>query len=56
MEDHSNFFVIDPLDNIYPVLDRLKIQLVLRGLQDLNAEGCHTIRGPHFLKVFFLLE
>ncbi|XP_044497958.1 inositol 1,3,4-trisphosphate 5/6-kinase 4 isoform X2 [Mangifera indica] len=51
MEDHSNFFVIDPLDNIYPVLDRLKIQLVLRGLQDLNAEGGHTIRGPHFLKV-----
>ncbi|KAJ0093776.1 hypothetical protein Patl1_27016 [Pistacia atlantica] len=51
MEHHSNFFAIDPLDNIYPVLDRLKIQLVLLGLQDINAEGCLTIRGAHFLKV-----
>ncbi|KAJ0035062.1 hypothetical protein Pint_26380 [Pistacia integerrima] len=51
MEHHSNFFAIDPLDNIYPVLDRLKIQLVLLGLQDLNAEGRLTIRGAHFLKV-----
>ncbi|XP_031272674.1 inositol 1,3,4-trisphosphate 5/6-kinase 4 isoform X2 [Pistacia vera] len=51
LEHHSNFFAIDPLDNIYPVLDRLKIQLVLLGLQDINAEGCLTIRGAHFLKV-----
>ncbi|KAJ0035872.1 hypothetical protein Pint_26396 [Pistacia integerrima] len=51
MEHHSNFFAIDPLDNIYPVLDRLKIQLVLLGLQDLNAEGHLTIRGAHFHKV-----
>ncbi|KAL5733701.1 hypothetical protein ACOSQ2_033393 [Xanthoceras sorbifolium] len=51
MEDQSDFVVIDPLDNIFPVLDRLKIQLILLGLQDLNVEGCRTIRAPHFLKV-----
>ncbi|TXG68168.1 hypothetical protein EZV62_003103 [Acer yangbiense] len=51
MEDHSDFVVIDPLDNIFSVLDRLKIQLILLGLQDLNVEGCRTIRAPHFLKV-----
>ncbi|KAF2298700.1 hypothetical protein GH714_025433 [Hevea brasiliensis] len=51
MENHSDCFVIDPLDKIYPVLDRLKIQQILLGLEDINAEGRHTIRGPHFLKV-----
>ncbi|TXG72968.1 hypothetical protein EZV62_001547 [Acer yangbiense] len=51
MEDHSDFVVIDPLDNIFSVLDRHKIQLILLGLQDLNVEGCCTIRAPHFLKV-----
>ncbi|EEF33297.1 inositol 1,3,4-trisphosphate 5/6-kinase 4 [Ricinus communis] len=51
MEHHSGCFVIDPLDKIYPVLDRLKIQQILLGLENLNTEGRHTIRGPHFLKV-----
>ncbi|KAI9194893.1 hypothetical protein LWI28_009945 [Acer negundo] len=48
---HSDFVVIDPLDNIFSVLDRLKVQLILLGLQDLNVEGRRTIRAPHFLKV-----
>ena len=26
MEHHSECFAIDPLDKIYPVLDRLKVQ------------------------------
>ncbi|KAH7572712.1 hypothetical protein JRO89_XS03G0001600 [Xanthoceras sorbifolium] len=53
MEDHSDFVVIDQLDNIFPVLDRLKIQLILLGLQDLNVEGRCRIRAPHFLKVLY---
>ncbi|KAJ6690836.1 INOSITOL-TETRAKISPHOSPHATE 1-KINASE [Salix koriyanagi] len=51
MEHHSDCFAIDPLDKIYPVLDRLKIQQILLGLDALNKESCRAIRGPHFLKV-----
>ncbi|XP_050203698.1 inositol 1,3,4-trisphosphate 5/6-kinase 4 [Mercurialis annua] len=51
MEHHASCFVIDPLEKIYPVLDRLKIQQILLGLEDLHTEGHLTIRGPHFLKV-----
>ncbi|KAM7278931.1 hypothetical protein ACFE04_006065 [Oxalis oulophora] len=51
MEHHPDQSVIDPLKNIYPVLDRLKIQHILLGLEDLNKEGSVSIRGPHFLKV-----
>lgn len=51
MEDHSDFLAIDPLSNIYPVLDRLKIQLILLRLQEQKANGRHAIRGAHFLKV-----
>ncbi|XP_010277819.1 PREDICTED: inositol 1,3,4-trisphosphate 5/6-kinase 4 isoform X2 [Nelumbo nucifera] len=50
-QDHPDCCVIDPLNNIYPVLDRLKIQKILLGLEDLNTEGRCKIRGPHFLKV-----
>ncbi|GMY33031.1 inositol 1,3,4-trisphosphate 5/6-kinase 4-like isoform X2 [Fagus crenata] len=51
LEDHPDCCVIDSLNNIYPVLDRLKIQEILLGLEDLKTEGRCTIRGPHFLKV-----
>ncbi|OIW14175.1 hypothetical protein TanjilG_21315 [Lupinus angustifolius] len=51
LEDHKDFCVIDPLSNIYPLLDRLEIQQVLLGLVELNAEGSYLIRGAHFLKV-----
>ncbi|GAY50616.1 hypothetical protein CUMW_128060 [Citrus unshiu] len=50
MEDHSDFLAIDPLSNIYPVLDRLKIQLILLRLQEQKAKGRHAIRGAHFVK------
>ncbi|XP_015879508.1 inositol 1,3,4-trisphosphate 5/6-kinase 4 isoform X2 [Ziziphus jujuba] len=50
MDHHVDFCVIDPLDNIYPVLDRHKIQQILLGLEDVNTSGV-KIRGPHFLKV-----
>ncbi|KAL7176681.1 hypothetical protein ACSBR2_030098 [Camellia fascicularis] len=47
----SEICMIDPLDNIYAVLDRLKIQQILLGLENLNVEGRCKIRAPHFLKV-----
>ncbi|XP_022742848.1 inositol 1,3,4-trisphosphate 5/6-kinase 4-like isoform X2 [Durio zibethinus] len=51
IENHNHCFEVDPLNSIYPVLDRLKIQQILLGLKDLNAEGRCTVRAPHFLKV-----
>ncbi|XP_042504978.1 inositol-tetrakisphosphate 1-kinase 6-like isoform X2 [Macadamia integrifolia] len=43
--------VIDPLNNIYPMLDRLRIEEILLGLEDLNREGQCRIRAPRFIKV-----
>ncbi|KAI7737182.1 hypothetical protein M8C21_009021 [Ambrosia artemisiifolia] len=43
--------VIDPFDNIFPVVDRLKIQEILLGLTNLKTESQHKIRGAYFLKV-----
>ncbi|CAL1387709.1 unnamed protein product [Linum trigynum] len=51
MEQHVECCVIDPLDKIYPVVDRLKIQQILNGLEDLPKGRCCCIRGPNFLKV-----
>lgn len=51
LDNNPECCVIDPFNNIYPVLDRLKIQQILLGLEELNREGCRTIRAPHFLKV-----
>ncbi|CAI0377956.1 unnamed protein product [Linum tenue] len=51
MEQHVECCVIDPLDKIYPVVDRLKIQQILNGLEDLPKGRCCSIRGPNFLKV-----
>ncbi|XP_004244779.1 inositol 1,3,4-trisphosphate 5/6-kinase 4 isoform X2 [Solanum lycopersicum] len=48
---HLDCRLIDPFTNIYPVLDRLKIQQILGGLENLNSKSCSKIRGPHFLKV-----
>lgn len=66
MEDQNACAVVDPLLHIYPVLDRLKMQHILLGLEDLTAAG-RKIRGACFLKVlqsshfiifliFFLLQ
>ncbi|KAL9237549.1 hypothetical protein vseg_012083 [Gypsophila vaccaria] len=51
LEDHPHCCLIDPFSNIYPVMDRLRIQDVLLGLEDLTKEGRSIIRGAHFLKV-----
>ncbi|XP_010524199.1 PREDICTED: inositol 1,3,4-trisphosphate 5/6-kinase 4 [Tarenaya hassleriana] len=50
MENQNASVVVDPLDHIYPVLDRLKMQHILLGLEDLTATG-RKIRGACFLKV-----
>ncbi|KAK7285237.1 hypothetical protein RJT34_20001 [Clitoria ternatea] len=51
LDQHQDICVIDPLSNIYPLLDRVEIQQVLLGLVELNTEGSYLIRGAHFLKV-----
>ncbi|OIV95630.1 hypothetical protein TanjilG_23861 [Lupinus angustifolius] len=51
LEHHKDFCVVDPLSNIYPLLDRVEIQKVLLGLEELNTEGSYSIRGARFLKV-----
>ncbi|KAK4480320.1 hypothetical protein RD792_013390 [Penstemon davidsonii] len=43
--------VIDPFNNIFPILDRLKIQQILIGLETLDTRGHCRIRAPRFLKV-----
>lgn len=55
MEDQNACAVVDPIPNIYPVLDRLKMQHILLGLEDLTAAG-RKIRGACFLKVLEILS
>ncbi|KAK9151846.1 hypothetical protein Syun_010155 [Stephania yunnanensis] len=50
-QGHPGCCIIDPLNKIYPVLDRLRIQQILLRLEDLNMVGRSRIRGPHFLKI-----
>lgn len=47
----SDCCVIDPFDNVFPVVDRLRIQEILLGLEDLKTKSQCKIRGPYFLKV-----
>ncbi|XP_038990410.1 inositol-tetrakisphosphate 1-kinase 6 isoform X2 [Phoenix dactylifera] len=56
IQDHPNCCIIDPLNNIYPLLDRHKIQQILLGLQDLNVNDQCRLRAPQFLKVGNLHE
>ncbi|KAK2982027.1 hypothetical protein RJ640_029255 [Escallonia rubra] len=51
IEEQPDCCVIDPLENIYPVLDRLRIQQILLSLESLSTDSLCKIRGPHFLKV-----
>ncbi|XP_017976790.1 PREDICTED: inositol 1,3,4-trisphosphate 5/6-kinase 4 isoform X1 [Theobroma cacao] len=51
IENHNHCFEVDPLSSIYPVLDRLTIQQILLGLEDLNSGGRCKVRAPHFFKV-----
>ncbi|KAI0489391.1 hypothetical protein KFK09_029233 [Dendrobium nobile] len=51
IEDIPDCCVIDPLNNIYPLLDRHKIQEILYKLDEFNIKGHCKLRAPHFLKV-----
>ncbi|XP_068648348.1 inositol-tetrakisphosphate 1-kinase 6 isoform X2 [Aristolochia californica] len=51
IEGHPTSCMIDPIDNIYLLLDRLRIQQILLGLENINMENHCRIRAPHFLKV-----
>lgn len=50
MEDQNACAIVDPIRNIYPVVDRLKMQHILLGLEGLGAAG-RKIRGACFLKI-----
>ncbi|PIN00374.1 Inositol-1,3,4-trisphosphate 5/6-kinase [Handroanthus impetiginosus] len=51
IKDQTDCCVIDPFNNIFPILDRLEIQKILIGLETLNIQGHGKVRAPHFLKV-----
>ncbi|KAL8129036.1 hypothetical protein V2J09_018191 [Rumex salicifolius] len=51
LEQQHNCCVIDPFDNVFPVLDRLETQNMLLGITEVNNRGPINIRAPHFLKV-----
>ncbi|XP_020250945.1 inositol-tetrakisphosphate 1-kinase 6-like [Asparagus officinalis] len=51
VQTHSDCCMIDPLINIYPLLDRYKIQQLLLELQYLSNESRNRLRAPHFLQV-----
>lgn len=54
MDDHPECCIIDPFDNVSSVLDRMEIQQILSGLQELNTGYHCKIRGPSFLKVLWV--
>ncbi|KAG6402297.1 hypothetical protein SASPL_139175 [Salvia splendens] len=51
VECQTDCCVIDPFNNIFPILDRMKIQQILMGLETLNIDGRCRIRAPSFVKV-----
>ncbi|KAL6655231.1 hypothetical protein ACP70R_006057 [Stipagrostis hirtigluma subsp. patula] len=51
VEEHSDFCILDPFKNIYPLLDRVHIQQILVRLQELGSEGKPKVRAPRALKV-----
>lgn len=50
-ESHPDFYMIDPLNNIYPLLDRHKIQHILLELESLNIGTRNNLRAPRCLQV-----
>ncbi|XP_042393302.1 inositol-tetrakisphosphate 1-kinase 6-like [Zingiber officinale] len=51
IKDHPECCLIDPLKNIYPLLDRHQIQQILLGLQEINMQDHCRLRAPYFLKI-----
>lgn len=48
---HLHYHLIDPLENIIPLLDRDAIQNILQDLDEINNPRSCRIRAPHYLKV-----
>lgn len=48
---YPDCYMIDPLNNIYPLLDRHEIQRILLELEGLNIRYHNRLRAPHFLQV-----
>ncbi|CAA6668157.1 unnamed protein product [Spirodela intermedia] len=51
MKDNPQCCIIDPLNNVCPLLDRFRIQQILHGLDDVDGQTKRRIRAPKFLKV-----
>ncbi|KAF3780304.1 Inositol 1-3-4-trisphosphate 5/6-kinase 4 [Nymphaea thermarum] len=51
LEGHPDYCVIDPIDKIYPLLDRQMMQQILLELEDISTGTPSKIRAPRFLKV-----
>ncbi|KAI5670060.1 hypothetical protein M9H77_19913 [Catharanthus roseus] len=51
IERQTDCCVIDQFQNIYPVIDREKIQQILVGLESICTKSPYKTRGPHFLKI-----
>ncbi|KAJ3691599.1 hypothetical protein LUZ61_020763 [Rhynchospora tenuis] len=49
IEENPYYCVVDPFKNIYPLLDRLQIQNILVGLQEIKSSS--RLRAPCFLRV-----
>uniref|UniRef100_A0A7N0U7H5 inositol-1,3,4-trisphosphate 5/6-kinase n=1 Tax=Kalanchoe fedtschenkoi TaxID=63787 RepID=A0A7N0U7H5_KALFE len=50
-EAHPDCRLLDSINSIHPIIDRLAIQKILQGLQDLKTEKDYSIRAPRFLMV-----
>ena len=53
LRDHRHICVIDPIERIFPLLDRALTQEILQGLPQLE-ESNKRIRAPKYLKVLFM--
>ncbi|CAN6466065.1 unnamed protein product [Victoria cruziana] len=51
LQGRPDHCVIDPIDRIYPLLDRDMMQQILLGLEDISPGTTCKIRAPRFLKV-----
>ncbi|KAH9296403.1 hypothetical protein KI387_039991, partial [Taxus chinensis] len=50
MED-MHYFMIDPVENIIPLLDRAATQIILQNLVEINDPRHCRIRTPNYLKI-----
>ncbi|GLJ49588.1 hypothetical protein SUGI_1051890, partial [Cryptomeria japonica] len=46
-----HYCIVDPFENIIPLLDRVATQLILQDLVEINDPSHCRIRTPHYLKI-----